>query len=1117
MLQRFSRPSRPWRMAAAVLILSMFATSPSIGVAGAGPSVSTSSLPVGQAGSWYNTTLVASGGTAPYTWSLTSGTLPAGLSLNASTGAVTGTPAGPVSNASLTFTVTDSSSPALAGSATLALTVKPANLKVGTGWIPGGQVGVAYSRTLSAVGGTLPYTWTVSAGVLPAGLTLNASSGVLSGIPTAIASKTTITFMVTDAGSPAQTSSVSLSFSVAPAPLSISSTPLPNGQLGVAYSATVTATGGTAPYTWALAGGSTLPPGLSLNPATGAVTGTPTALGRVYPQFKVTDSASPAQSSTTTLSFNILPAGLIITTASLPNGQVGVAYSATLTASGGTTPYVWSLASGTLPAGLSLNAASGAITGTPTAVVSGAALSFKVSDSENPVQTATAALTLTTVASNVATLVTTTSTLPNGQVGVAYSATLTATGGTTPYTWSLTSGTLPAGLSLNPATGAITGTPTAAVSAAALTFKVSDSGSPAQSASVSLTLTTTAATLTITTTSLPSGQAGAVYSAALAASGGTTPYTWSLTSGTLPAGLSLNPATGAITGTPTAAVTAAALTFKVSDSGSPAQSASVSLTLTTTAATLTITTTSLPSGQVGAVYSATLAASGGTAPYTWSLTSGTLPAGLSLNTATGAITGTPTAAVSAASLTFKVSDSSTPMQNASVSVTLTIASNTLTITTTSLPNGQVSVAYSANLTASGGTTPYSWSLVSGTLPAGLALNTGTGAITGTPTTAVSSAALTFRVTDSGSPAQSATVALTLTTTQSTVIITTTSLPNGQAGSWYNTTLAASGGTAPYTWSLSGGTFPVGLSLNASTGAITGKPASPVSGASLTFTATDSSNPAQTGTATLAITVAPATLKLATGWIPDGQVGIAYFRALLAVGGTTPYAWSVSAGALPAGLTLNPSTGVLSGTPTAIVSKNTVTFMVSDAGNPVQTSTATLTFSVAPAPLSISSTSLPNGQLGVAYSATVTATGGTAPYSWALAGASTLPAGLTLNPATGAVTGTPTALGRVYPQFKVTDSASPAQSSTTTLSFNIGPAGLSIATNSLPNAQVGVAYSATLTASGGATPYVWSLTSGTLPAGLSLNTATGAITGTPTTAISATPLTLGGTDSSSACR
>ena len=188
-------------------------------------------------------------------------------------------------------------------------------------------------------------------------------------------------------------------------------------------------------------------------------------------------------------------------------------------------------------------------------------------------------------------LVVVTTTLPSGQVGNAYSATLAATGGTTPYKWSLSSGSLPAGLSLNASTGAISGVPTASASAVALTFKVSDSSKPAQSKSVSLSLTIAPVPLAITTTSLPNGQAGVAYSANLSASGGTLPYKWSLTSGTLPAGLSLNSSTGTISGTPSASANSISLTFKVTDSSSPVQSRSVNLSLTISAASISVSVT----------------------------------------------------------------------------------------------------------------------------------------------------------------------------------------------------------------------------------------------------------------------------------------------------------------------------------------------------------------------------------------------------------------------------------------------------------------------------------------------------------------------------------------------
>jgi hypothetical protein len=266
------------------------------------------------------------------------------------------------------------------------------------------------------------------------------------------------------------------------------------------------------------------------------------------------------------------------------------------------------------------------------------------------------------------------------------------------------------------------------------------------------------AALLISTTSVPSGRVGVPYSAQLAATGGTPPYTWSLTSGTVPAGLSLNGSTGAITGTPTASTSSTA-TFTVKDSSKPRQSRSTTLTLAISPPALTITTSSLPDGQVGTAYGATLSATGGITPYSWSVTNGTLPAGLSLNSSTGAITGTPTAAVTAAPVTLRVSDSGSPAQSTSASFTITIAPPALAITTTSLAIGQVGTSYSATLVATGGTTPYTWSVSAGALPSGVTL-VSAGALSGTPTTTGTST-ITFEASDTSSPQQTTTKTLSL--------------------------------------------------------------------------------------------------------------------------------------------------------------------------------------------------------------------------------------------------------------------------------------------------------------------------------------------------------------------
>src|SRR5579862_2498694 len=175
---------------------------------------------------------------------------------------------------------------------------------------------------------------------------------------------------------------------------------------------------------------------------------------------------------------------------------------------------------------------------------------------------------------------------------------------------------------------------------------------------------------------------------------------------------------------------------------------------------LTITTMSLPNAQVGAAYSTTLAATGGSGPYTWSLSAGTLPPGLSLDAATGLVSGTPVGGPNGATLSFQVADAATPAHTATATLTITVLVENLRITSNALPVGHVNTPYDATLTAAGGTTPYSWRLTGGTLPAGLALNGARGEITGTPTSNAS-AALTFEVTDSATPPATQSAALTL--------------------------------------------------------------------------------------------------------------------------------------------------------------------------------------------------------------------------------------------------------------------------------------------------------------------------------------------------------------------
>ena len=724
------------------------------------------------------------------------------------------------------------------------------DLSITTTQLPSAQVGSAYKVSIAATGGTLPYKWTVSSGSLPPGLTLS-NAGVISGTPT---TGGTYTFSVTvaDAGLKTQTKTVTFSIVVTgsasvPTALAVNSTSLGSGQVGSSYSASLSASGGTPSYSWSLASGK-LPAGLSLS-STGVISGTPTASGTSTFTVGVKDSGSPAQtaSSQESITISAAPSKLGIATTSLGAGKSGSSYSATLSATGGTPNYTWSIASGSLPAGLTLSS-SGTISGTPTG--SGiSTFTVAVQDSGSPIQTASAQESINVGAAPVTLTVTTTS-LSAAQTGTSYSATLSATGGTPGYTWSVSSGKLPAGLSLSSA-GVISGTPTK-TGTSTFTVTVTDSGSPAQKASAqeSITVSSTAPTLAIATTSLNAGQSGTSYSVTLSATGGTPGYTWSISSGSLPAGLTLS-SSGVISGTPTASGTAT-FTVTVKDNGSPVQTASAQESIAVSAApsTLTITSTSLAGGKTGSSYSATLSATGGTPNYTWSISSGSLPAGLTLSSA-GAISGTPTAS-GTATFTVTVKDSGSPAQTTSAqeSIAVTAASSTLTITSTSLGGAETGSAYSTTLSATGGTPSYSWSVTSGSLPAGLSMSSA-GVISGTPTTTGTST-FTVMVTDSSSPAQTASVQESLTVSGSQLAITTVSLGYGNVGAGYSATLNATGGTPSYTWSLASGSLPAGLTLS-SAGTISG---TPTAGGTSSFTVnvTDSESPTQTVSAQESITV-----------------------------------------------------------------------------------------------------------------------------------------------------------------------------------------------------------------------------------------------------------------------
>jgi hypothetical protein len=362
---------------------------------------------------------------------------------------------------------------------------------------------------------------------------------------------------------------------------------------------------------------------------------------------------------------------------------------------------------------------------------------------------------------------------------------------------------------------------------------------------VNVGVTTNAITL-ITTTPLPGGIVGTAYSVTLKANGGTESLTWSITSGTV-AGLSLSSA-GILSGTPT---TAGSNTLSIIVTDSAGKTATTTLSLTIASKALSITTSSpLTSASLETDYSLTFAASGGTSPYIWSLASGVLPEGMTLNGA-GVLSGTPED-LGTFTVTVKVTD------NGGLSAlgvfSLTVNALPLTINTaTPMVSGRLGVSYSQAMEAAGGVSPYTWSLVSGTLPGGITLST-SGDVTGTPTTA-GTFSFTAKVTDSLGSTVSKTLSLYIAPTA--ISIATTTLPDCLVGNTYSQTLSASGGIPQYTWTITSGNLPDGLLL-ATSGVISGK-ATTAGTFSFTVKATDSTGVSATAFLTIMIRNATPTL------------------------------------------------------------------------------------------------------------------------------------------------------------------------------------------------------------------------------------------------------------------
>jgi hypothetical protein len=647
-----------------------------------------------QRGMYYDSPAQATGGAAPYSFTLT-GTLPPGLSMDAAAN-IRGTLPNPVTPGEYAFTVLASAASLVPVSVDCSITIVPPVTVKCLG--ADAQAGTPYAGSLPAAGGTGQYTFgATKPDSFPPGLTLERATGKVAGTPAA-PSSFAFTVAVDDrnglAGGPG---TAACTLTVAPP----SSTPLslscgsPQATKNVLYTSTVSAAGGLAPYRYSIAG--PLPPGLTFDPVTGILSGTPSQDGSFSFTLQVQDSAG----AVATAGCGITVGRAFTLSCPRPAGYAGLTYGSNIGVAGGMGPF--SIIATGMPTGIALDAAS--LAGAP-AVAGAYSIAVRVADGATGAwDTALCPLQIYTQPSL------------GCPAASGLPASLTASGGAGRYSFA---GTLPAGWTLDPRSGVLAAAaPTPGLSN--FTATVTDDAGSATATAQAVCSIRIAEPLVATCPST-AGQAGAPYSSAVTATGGIGSYTYS---GTVPAGLSLT-ASGTLTGT-SAVPGTFPMTFQASDSAG--RTATIACTLVIAAAPPVVTCPSA-TGQATIAYSSKVGATGGVAPYTFSISSGTLPAGLNLEPATGAISGVPT--TPEATFLVRVVDSrGTVAGTSTTSCVIQAAPAPLTLSGPAR-TAQAGVEYSSALVATGGLGPYTFAVAAGSLAPGLTVNLVSGAILGIP-------------------------------------------------------------------------------------------------------------------------------------------------------------------------------------------------------------------------------------------------------------------------------------------------------------------------------------------------------------------------------------------------